>query len=167
MPENEVTFKIIGYIHTPFNDQDHTPIQPYFSAATGTVEVLPEFAPGLKDIEGFSHLMLLYHFHKVRDYSLLQKPFLDNSQERGIFAIRHFSRPNPIGLSIVELKGVRGNVLDVSGVDVLDGTPLLDIKPYIEKFDCKRDVKSGWAQGVDHGNKVHTPHGLRSTDPRD
>lgn len=160
--ETEVTFKVIGYIHTPFKDQDHTPIQPAFSEATGTVEVLPEYAPGLKDVEGFSHLILIYHFHKARGYSLLQKPFLDNSQERGIFAIRHFSRPNPIGLSVVELKGVRGNVLDIAGVDVLDGTPLLDIKPYIEQFDCRHSVKSGWAQGIDKAGQKHTPHGLRN-----
>ena len=157
----EVAYRIIGNIRSPFTDQDHTPIQPAFSEAAGTVEVLPEYATGLKDIEGFSHLILIYHFHKVHGYSLIQRPFLDNSQERGIFAIRHFKRPNPIGLSIVELKGVRGNVLDVSGVDVLDGTPLLDIKPYIEQFDCKHEVKSGWAQGIDKTGKTHTPHGLK------
>jgi tRNA-Thr(GGU) m(6)t(6)A37 methyltransferase TsaA len=166
MAEKEVTFKIIGYIHSPFTDQGHTPIQPVFSEAPGTVEVLPEYATGLKDLEHFSHIILIYHFHKVDDfrevggYSLLQKPFLDNTQERGIFAIRHFSRPNPIGFSIVELKNVKGNLLEISGIDVLDGTPLLDIKPYIEQFDCRRDVKSGWAQGLDKKGQVHTPDGL-------
>lgn len=165
MAENEVTFKVIGYIRTPFTDQGHTPIQPAFSEADGTVEVLPEYAAGLKDVEGFSHLILIYHFHKVKDFALLQRPFLDGSEERGIFAIRHFRRPNPIGFSVVELKQVRGNVLDVSGIDVLDGTPLLDIKPYIEQFDCRRDVKSGWAQGIDKKGKVHTPDGLRHCDP--
>ncbi|WP_424358255.1 tRNA (N6-threonylcarbamoyladenosine(37)-N6)-methyltransferase TrmO [Methanocella sp. MCL-LM] len=161
MIDNEVTFKVLGYIHTPFTDPDHTPIQPVFSTAPGTVEVLPEYAPGLKDLEGFSHLILIYYFHKVKGYSLLQKPFLDNSQERGIFSIRHFRRPNPIGFSVVELQGVNGNVLEVTGIDVLDGTPLLDIKPYIEQFDCRHGVKSGWAQGVDKTGKAHTPHGLR------
>ena len=161
MSEQEVTFKVIGYIRSPFKDQDHTPIQPVFSEASGTVEVLPEYAPGLIDIEGFSHIILIYYFHKAQGYSLLQKPFMDNSQERGIFSIRHFARPNPIGFSVVELKRVRNNVLEVSGIDVLDGTPLLDIKPYVEQFDCKNIVKSGWAQGIDKTGKKHTPSGLR------
>ena len=161
MSEQEVTFKVIGYIRTPFTEQDHTPIQPAFSESGGTVEVLPEYVQGLKDLDGFSHIILIYYFHKAHGYSLLQKPFLDNRQERGIFAIRHFARPNPIGFSVVELKKVRENVLDISGIDVLDGTPLLDIKPYIEQFDCKHTVKSGWAQDIDKTGKKHTPSGLR------
>ena len=146
MSDKEVTYKIIGYIHSPFTEQDHTPIQSIFSDAPGTVEVLPEYAEGLKDIEGFSHIILVYHFHQAKGYSLLQKPFMDNPNERGIFSIRHFARPNPIGFSVVELKAVKNNVLEVTGIDVLDGTPLLDIKPYVEQFDCKHTVKSGWAQ---------------------
>lgn len=161
MPENEVTYHIIGYIRSPFIEQDHTPIQPIFSEAPGTVEVFPEYAAGLKDLADFSHIILIYHFHQAKGYSLLQKPFMDNSKERGIFAIRHFARPNPIGFSVVELKAVKNNVLEVSGIDVLDGTPLLDIKPYIEQFDCRHVVKSGWAHGIDKKGKEHTPRGLR------
>jgi len=157
----EIAYKIIGHIRSPFTNQEDTPIQPAFSDTAGTVELLPEYTPGLKDIEGFSHLILIYHFHQVQDYSLLQKPFLDGSQERGIFAIRHFRRPNPIGLSIVELTNVQENVLNISGIDTLDMTPLLDIKPYIEQFDCKHNIKSGWAQHINKKEKVHTPRGLQ------
>lgn len=140
----EITYRTIGTIHTPFKSQADTPIQGTYSDATGTVEVFPEFAAGLKDIEGFSHLFLIYHFHMSSGYSLTEKPFLDGSRERGIFAIRYFRRPNPIGLSVVGLRNVRENVLEVAGVDVLDGTPLLDIKPYIRQFDCREDARSGW-----------------------
>jgi tRNA-Thr(GGU) m(6)t(6)A37 methyltransferase TsaA len=115
-----------------------------FSKALGAVEVFPEYAEGLRDIEGFSHLYLIYHLHHTEECTLVRKPFLDGSKDRGIFATRHFCRPNPIGLSIVELKTVRGNVLEVGGIDVLDGTPLLDIKPYVRQFDCREDVRSGW-----------------------
>ncbi len=142
-----VTYKAIGIIHSPFNEPADTPIQGTFSEAEGTVEVFPEYAAGLKDIEGFSHLFLIYDFHRATGYALVTKPFLDASEERGIFAIRHFRRPNPIGLSIVELRQVRGNILEIRGVDVLDGTPLLDIKPYIRQFDCREGARSGWAEG--------------------
>jgi tRNA-Thr(GGU) m(6)t(6)A37 methyltransferase TsaA len=145
----EFTYRAIGVVHTPFKLQADTPIQGAFSEAQGTVEIFPEFAAGLKDIEGFSHLFLIYHFHKAEGYSLVARPFLDGSRERGVFAIRHFRRPNPIGLSIVELKKVSGNVLEVAGVDMLDGTPLLDIKPYIRQFDCRESAKSGWVDEQD------------------
>ncbi|HUL62400.1 MAG TPA: tRNA (N6-threonylcarbamoyladenosine(37)-N6)-methyltransferase TrmO [Methanocella sp.] len=143
----KVTYEAIGVIHSPFREQADTPIQGTFSEAEGTVEVFPEYAAGLKDIGGFSHLFLIYDFHRATGYSLVAKPFLDGSEERGIFAIRHFRRPNPIGLSIVELRKVRGNILEIRGVDVLDGTPLLDIKPYIRQFDCREAARSGWAEG--------------------
>ncbi len=109
----EIVFKSIGIIHSPFREKDHTPIQGLFSKAAGTVEVFPEYAEGLRDIEGFSHIFLIYQFHHTEECKLVRKPFLDNSKERGIFATRHFCRPNPIGLSIVELKSVKGNVLEV------------------------------------------------------
>jgi len=159
----EITYRAIGVIHTPFREQADTPIQGTFSDAEGTVEVFPEFAAGLKDIEGFSYLFLIYHFHKAEGYSLTAKPFLDGSEVRGVFAIRHFRRPNPVGLSIVELKQVRGNVLEVAGIDVLDGTPLLDIKPYIRQFDCREDARSGWVDRRDTSpGKAgqYTPRGL-------
>jgi tRNA-Thr(GGU) m(6)t(6)A37 methyltransferase TsaA len=163
----EVKYRTIGVIHSPFTRKDETPIQGVFSDAKGTVEVFPEYADGLKDIEGFSHLFLIYHFSQAEGYTLTQKPFMDGSKERGIFAIRHYNRPNPIGMSIVELKGVRGNVLEISGVDVLDGTPLLDIKPYVRQFDCREGVRSGWVdeQQAEPGERrSYTPKGLEKSD---
>lgn len=140
----EFTYQAIGTIHSSYTEQGSTPIQGVFSDAKGTVEIFPEYSEGLKDIEGFSHLFLIYHFDRALEHCLSQKPFLDGSREHGIFATRHFNRPNHIGLSIVELMGVKGNVLEIRGLDVLDGTPLLDIKPYVEKFDHRDGVKSGW-----------------------
>ena len=142
--DGSVTYTPIGVIHTEYIKQEETPIQGIFNPSVGLVEVLPESAAGLEDIASFSHLYLIYHFHRANDYNLVQKPFLDGERERGIFAIRHFSRPNPIGISIVELLEVRGNVLVVRGVDMLDGTPLLDIKPYVRQFDHRDNVRSGW-----------------------
>ncbi|WP_394296433.1 tRNA (N6-threonylcarbamoyladenosine(37)-N6)-methyltransferase TrmO [Methanocella arvoryzae] len=140
----EFTYKAIGVVHSEFTRKDATPIQSIFSNAIGTVELFPEYADGLKDIEGFSHLYLLYHFNQADSRSIVHKPFLDGKKERGIFAIRHFNRPNPIGLSIVELRRVDGNVLEVGGVDILDGTPVIDIKPYVRQFDAREHVRSGW-----------------------
>jgi tRNA-Thr(GGU) m(6)t(6)A37 methyltransferase TsaA len=139
----EFMMKSIGVIHTPFNDKSQTPLQPTRSQATGRVEVFPEFAAGLKDLEEFSHIILLYAFHCSSGYSLQVKPFLDD-QLRGLFATRHPCRPNPIGLSIVRLLACRENILDIEGVDMLDGTPLLDIKPYVPDFDVRTEVKTGW-----------------------
>jgi tRNA-Thr(GGU) m(6)t(6)A37 methyltransferase TsaA len=107
------------------------------------VEVYPEYAEGLQDLEGFSHIFLLYAFHESSGYSLLVKPFLDN-QLRGLFATRHPARPNPIGLSVVRLTVRKENILEVEGVDMLDGTPLLDIKPYVPDFDIRTDTRNGW-----------------------
>jgi tRNA-Thr(GGU) m(6)t(6)A37 methyltransferase TsaA len=107
------------------------------------VEVFPEFASGLQDLEEFSHIILLYAFHCSSGYSLQVKPFLDD-QLRGLFATRHPCRPNPIGLSVVRLLAYRENILDIEGVDMLDGTPLLDIKPYVPDFDVRTDVRTGW-----------------------
>lgn len=139
----EFVIRSIGVIHSPFADKEKTPIQPSRSQAVGTVEISPEFAAGLKDIEGFSHIILLYTFHDSSGYSLLVKPFLDD-QEHGLFATRHPCRPNPIGLSIVKLLFHRQNTLTIEGVDVLDGTPLLDIKPYVPEFDMRTDTRAGW-----------------------
>jgi len=133
----------IGVIHSPFTDKSQTPIQPTRSQSVGRVEVYPEFAGGLQDLEGFSHLILLYVFHQSEGYTLNVKPFLDD-QVRGLFATRYPRRPNPIGLSIVELQARCGNELEIKGVDVLDGTPLLDIKPYVPDFDVYTDVRTGW-----------------------
>ncbi len=139
----EFVIQPIGVIHSPFTDPKQTPIQPSRSQARGQVEVYPQFAEGLEDVDGFSHVYLLYVFHRAAPYSLRVKPFLD-SQLRGLFATRYPSRPNPIGLSIVRLDERRGNILEIEGVDVLNGTPLLDIKPYVPDFDVQADVRTGW-----------------------
>lgn len=141
---NPITFTPIGTIHSPFTDPEGMPIQPAGAReAIGTVVIDPAFEAGLQDLEGFSHLYLLYHFHRAAPMRLKVVPFLDR-REHGIFATRAPARPNPIGLSVVELLEVRGNRLTVRGIDVLDGTPLLDIKPYIEAFDRVEGSRSGW-----------------------
>lgn len=134
----------IGIIHSPFKEPKGTPIQ---TAAAkdieGKVEIFKEYVEGLKDLNGFSHIILLYHFHLTKGYSLLVKPFMDDTI-RGVFATRAPRRPNPIGLSVVRLLRVEGNILYIKDVDIVDGTPLLDIKPYVPDFDIK-DVKDiGW-----------------------
>lgn len=134
----------IGVIHSPFNEKEQTPIQSVRTQAMGQVEVYPEFADGLKDIEGFSHIHLLYVFHKSSGYVIHTKPFLDD-YEHGIFATRYPYRPNPLGLSTVRLLSRQENVLIVEGVDVLNGTPLLDIKPYVPDFDIRTEgIHVGW-----------------------
>ncbi len=142
----EIVYRPIGIIRSEYMDKEDTPIQSAFSSSEGEVEIFPEYAPGLKDIESFSHVILLYHFHQASGVDLIRKPFLDDV-EHGIFATRHFNRPTPIGLSIVELQEVRGNVLKVRGLDVLDGTLLLDVKPYVREFDRREDSRSGWVDG--------------------
>jgi len=134
----------IGIIHSPHSSKDECPIQPaYASEAEGRVEVFDEFAPGLKDIETFSHLYLLYLFDRAGAIELVRPTFLDD-EVHGIYASRHPCRPNGIGLSVVRLLSREGRILVVSGIDVLDGTPLLDIKPYIPRFDCVADASDGW-----------------------
>lgn len=161
---NSITNTPIGVIHSPFTDPADTPIQSIFAdGARGTVEVFPEYAAGLKDIDGFSHLILIYHFHLAEGYSLISKPFIGD-KEKGIFSIRHPRRPNPIGISIVRLKNVRGNILEICDVDILDGTPLLDIKPFVHQFDQRADIKSGWVddQHIDEV-KDKTPRALKGS----
>ena len=143
-PMNSVNFTPIGTIHSPFTDLEGMPIQPAGAReAIGTVVIDPTLEAGLQDLEGFSHIYLLYHFHRAAPTRLTVVPFLDN-KKHGIFATRAPSRPNPIGLSVVELLEVGGNRLTVRGIDVLDGTPLLDIKPYVEAFDRMEGSRSGW-----------------------
>jgi tRNA (adenine37-N6)-methyltransferase len=139
----EFTMHPIGIIHTPFIDKDHMPIQSARSDALGLVQIYPEFVEGLQDLDGFSHIYLLYVFNATTSYALQVQPFLDD-QTHGLFATRYPSRPNPIGLSVVELLGIKGNTLEVRCVDVLDGTPLLDIKPYVKDFDVRVNVREGW-----------------------
>jgi tRNA-Thr(GGU) m(6)t(6)A37 methyltransferase TsaA len=122
------------------------PIQPSRArGASGTVEVFAEFAEGLQDLDGFSHVILLYHFHKAVGYQLRVVPFLD-PEPRGLFATRAPKRPNPIGLSVLRLSRVEGNTLSVSDIDILDGTPVLDIKPYVQEFDERAEARFGWLE---------------------
>jgi tRNA-Thr(GGU) m(6)t(6)A37 methyltransferase TsaA len=139
----EFIFRQIGVIHSPFTDKTSTPIQPTRSEAVGIVEVFPQYTQGLQDIDEITHLILLYVFHKSEGYRLLVKPYLDD-QYHGLFATRYQERPNPIGLSIVRLLHREDNKLMIKGVDVLDGTPLIDIKPYIPDFDLREGDPSGW-----------------------
>ncbi len=139
-----ITFRPIGIISTPFKESKGTPIQPRAAqGAAGTVKVFPEYCQGLQDLDGFSHIFLLYHFHHCREFSLLVKPFLDEVQ-RGVFATRAPARPNPIGLSLVRLDRVENDTLQVRDVDMLDGTPLLDIKPFVPQFDTRDHTRIGW-----------------------
>ena len=163
----EFTYKAIGVIHSGFTDKSSTPIQSIFSKEKGTVELFREYAGGLKDIEGFSHLYLIYHFDRAEKHCLTQKPFLDGARERGIFATRHFNRPNYIGLSLVELLNVNDNLIEIGGVDILDGTFLLDIKPYVRQFDIRENVRSGWFDDrhiEDMGVNRYTPEELGKHD---
>ena len=165
---DKVCYRPIGVIRSAFKDQGSTPIQSAFSQSPGTVELFPEYAPGLKDLAGFSHIFLIYHFHRAAKGALIERPFIDRGSERGIFAIRHFNRPNPIGLSVVELKAVRGNVLELGPVDILDGTPLLDIKPYISKFDRPDNPRCGWFDEKGIGSvkaESFTPDALNRRQP--
>ena len=140
----EIKFKPIGIIHSPFREPKGTPIQPASAKGIkGTIEIFPEYAEGLKDIEGFSHIILIYHFHLSKPSSLIARPFMDN-KPHGIFAIRGPSRPNPIGVSVVRLIKIKENFLYIQDLDIVDGTPLLDIKPYVPEFDKKEIVKIGW-----------------------
>ena len=134
----------IGLIHSPHRQAEGTPIQSRWAAGIeGTVELFPEFAPGLRDLEGFDRIWLLYWFDRARAAQLEVVPYLD-TQKRGVFATRAPSRPNPIGLSCVRLLAVEGSLLRVADVDVLDGTPLLDIKPYVPEFDVFTAQRVGW-----------------------
>ena len=137
-------FNPIGVIRTPWKKKKEAPIQPVFSnEAEGRVVVYPEFAEGLSDLEGFSHIYLLFVFHKSKGYNLKVKPYLDN-KKRGVFACRAPHRPNPIGLSVVRLIKVEENVLYIRGADMLDNSPLLDIKPYVGGFDRPLRPRLGW-----------------------
>ena len=144
-----VTYTPIGVIHSEHHVPEETPIQPvYARGCPGHAEVFQEFAAGLRDLDGFSHIFLVYHFHQAGPARLLVKPFLQDV-ERGVFATRAPCRPNAVGLSIVELVRREGAVLYLDGVDVLDGTPLLDIKPYTARFDRFDTVRNGWQDEVD------------------
>ena len=140
----EICYKPIGIIHSPFTEPKGTPIQPTASVNTeGRVEIFPEFRDGLQDLEKFSHIFLIYHFHLSKKAPLKVKPFMDD-KEHGIFSIRAPSRPNSIGISIVRLDKIEGNIIYIKDIDILDGTPLLDVKPYVAEFDIREVSENGW-----------------------
>jgi tRNA-Thr(GGU) m(6)t(6)A37 methyltransferase TsaA len=141
-----ISYRPIGVIHSPFQTIEGMPIQPAGAAGVeGSVEVWQEFAAGLQDLEGFSHIILLYHFHRVKEARLVVTPFMD-TEPRGVFATRAPKRPNPIGLSVVRLVGREENVLHIENVDILDGTPLLDLKPYVPAFNAPGAHRTGWLE---------------------
>ena len=144
----EIVYKPIGVIRTPFKSRENMPIQPSGGKdVRGVIEIDPQYAEGLSDLEGFSHIILLYFFHSADPgYDLMVTPFLDD-EPKGLFATRYPRRPNPIGLSVVRLVRREGRVLHVDGIDVLDGTPLLDIKPYVPPFDAFPEATLGWLAG--------------------
>lgn len=141
---NSIIFKPIGKIHTPFKNLKGIPIQSSMSDEKGVIEIFKEYIPALKDLDGFTHFFCLYIFDMVKlPVPLQSKPFLDND-ERGVFAIRTPFRPNPIGLSILEIISISENKIYVNNIDILDNTPLLDIKPYVPQFDHRETRKIGW-----------------------
>lgn len=144
--QQKITYQPIGIIHSPHKTIENIPIQPVGAKGIkGEIEIYPEFKDGLKDLAGFSHIYLLYHFHKAEGYSLQVKPFLDD-ELRGVFATRAPKRPNGIGLSVLKLIGVENNIVYVENVDILDETPILDIKPYSSKFNTVENEKTGWLE---------------------
>jgi len=146
----EIRFKQIGIIYSPFKKVKGTPIQPTGAKdIKGKVELFSEYSEGLKDLKDFSHIILIYQFHLLKGGDLLVKPYMDDNFH-GVFATRAPSRPNPIGISIVRLDKIVDNVLHIRDIDIINGTPLLDIKPYVPKFD-NRDVKNiGWLEDNVH-----------------
>lgn len=142
-----ITFRPIGHVRSPFSEPEGMPIQPVGARGVeGAIEVLPEFAEGLADLEGFSHIFLLYHFHRSEGFRLTIRPFLDKTPH-GVFATRAPKRPNQIGLSVLEIAGVVGNLVRVRNIDILDGTPVIDIKPYVPRFDVWPAERIGWFAG--------------------
>lgn len=144
MSSADYSCRAIGIVRTPFRDPAATPIQAAFSTAHGTVEVSPEFRDGLPALAEFSHIILIYRFHQAAGEELSERPLIDGAEAHGIFATRHFNRPNRLGISVVRLIGIGGTTLTLEGIDLLDGTPVLDIKPYIPAFDCIPGATSGW-----------------------
>jgi len=141
---DKITYRPIGIIRSPFKNPQGSPIQ--FNSAgnfKGSVIIFPQYVEGLRDLEYFSHAILLYHFHLIEKPKLTVKPFMDE-EYHGIFATRAPARPNPLGISIVRIISIENNVINIANVDILDQTPLLDIKPYVPGFDIIRADKIGW-----------------------
>ena len=150
-----IEHKPIGIIHSPFTEPKGMPIQPPgASGIQGTVEIFEEYRSALKDLDGFSHMILLYHFHCSQGFTPQVVPFMD-TKPRGLFSTRAPRRPNAIGLSVVKLNRIEDGVLFIENVDILDGTPLLDIKPYVPEFDPRTEVRTGWLEQVKHKVSHH------------
>lgn len=144
----EIKYIPIGTIQSPFNDLAGMPIQPGGAIGIpGEIHLDPQYTPGLKDLDGFSHILLIYHLHQVEEANMIVTPFLD-TQPRGVFSTRAPKRPNPIGLSVVKLVRIEGHILHIENVDILDGTPLLDIKPYAPQFDGVDKFRTGWLESA-------------------
>jgi len=148
MNTEEFVLKQIGVVSSPHTDPSQTPIQPVFARGIkGTVTLAPQYRDGLRDLAGFSHLYVFYAFHRTEQTKLVVRPYLQD-QDRGVFSTRAPCRPNKIGFSLVKLTSIEANVLHIEDVDMLDGTPVLDIKPYIARFDSRESVRSGWQDEV-------------------
>jgi tRNA-Thr(GGU) m(6)t(6)A37 methyltransferase TsaA len=159
MPLESIEYRPIGVIHSPFLQRQGMPIQAAFAeGVSGTVELQPQYVDGLKDLEGFSHIVLLYHFHLSQGYQLQVRPFLAE-EVHGVFAMRAPNRPNAIGISVVRLERIEGTKLSVSDLDVVDGTPLLDIKPYVPQFDDRADARIGWLEQAIHQARSRKANG--------
>ena len=162
MHDNKIIFHPIGVIHSPHKVMSKTPIQPVFcSDIKGTVVLDAEYADGLKDLQGFSHIYLFYYFHQSQKTCLRLKPYLSD-QEHGIFATRAPHRPNKLGMSVVRLMKIEDTILHVKDIDILDGTPLFDIKPYIQRFDSRENTRSGWQDTIP--DDVASVRGLRNSE---
>jgi tRNA-Thr(GGU) m(6)t(6)A37 methyltransferase TsaA len=145
---DKISFTPIGYAETPHKTPKETPIQPvYCKDFTGRIIIKEEYADGLLDLEGFNYIHIIFYFHKAKDARLRVIPYLDDKL-RGVFATRAPCRPNPIGMSIVKLISREDNILNVLEIDLLDGTPILDIKPYMTDFEYRADVLEGWRDSV-------------------
>jgi len=143
----DIIFKPVGVIHSPYKTVENMPIQPSAGRDTeAEIEIYPEFTEGLSDLDGFSHIYIIFYLNMVKSRKLKVIPFLD-TVERGIFATRSPARPNPIGLSLAELVAVEKNILRIRGVDMLDGSPVLDIKPYVPDFEHSENLRIGWFEG--------------------
>jgi tRNA-Thr(GGU) m(6)t(6)A37 methyltransferase TsaA len=143
-----IVFHPIGVIHSPFKQQEGTPIQSALAGkAAGWIDVAPAFAVALRDLQEFERIWVLYHLDRTADFKPLVTPYLDTA-EHGLFATRSPARPNPIGMSVLQLGAIVGTRIDVVGIDILDGTPLLDIKPYVPDFDAFRPSRAGWFDRV-------------------
>ncbi len=142
----DILYHPIGTVHSPFRDIAGMPIQPAAAEGIGgRIELLPEYREGLKDVDGFSHIIVIYHLHEAAGAALTVTPFLD-SRPRGVFATRAPTRPNPIGVSVLKLLRVEGPILHVENLDILDGTPVLDVKPYVPEFDHPERIRIGWLE---------------------